>query len=158
MLLSSSPFSLFPHSPYKSNQKREKDKKCLSNCVFVIGWPLNEDILYLTLLYRHDNYWEHGQYASGTKQLNLRSQRYMAYLEYKEINNACINHQKRALLTPFFINLLLIEVKLFPQSSKFGSNILMFGEESDKLKKMHPEPNRTILIPITKNTILCEMA
>ena len=33
---------------------------------------------------------------------------YMAYLEFKIVGNACINHQKKTLLTPFLINLLLI--------------------------------------------------
>ena len=70
----------------------------------------------------------------------------MAYLELKIVDNASINHQKRVLLMPFFINLLLIEAKLFPQSPEFASNILRFGEEPDKLTKMLPEPNNTILM------------
>ena len=41
----------------------------------------------------------------------------MAYLELKIVYNASINHQKRVLLMQFFINLLLIEAKLLPQSS-----------------------------------------
>ena len=48
------------------------------------------------------------------------------------------------LLTPFFINLVLIEAKLFPQSPQFASNILRFGE--DKLTKMLLEPNNTTIL------------
>ena len=47
---------------------------------------------------------------------------------------------------PFFINLLLIEAKLLPQSSYFASNIFRFGEEPDKFTKMLPELNDTILM------------
>ena len=49
---------------------------------------------------------------------------------------------------PFFINLLLIEAKLLPQSSYFASNIFRFGEEPDKFTKMLPEPNNTILMSV----------
>ena len=62
------------------------------------------------------------------------------------IDKACINHQKRTLLTPFLINLLYIDAKLFPQSPLFASYILRFGEELDKLTKMLPEPNNIILM------------
>ena len=34
----------------------------------------------------------------GTKQIKLRNQRNIAYLELKIVDNACINHQKRAML------------------------------------------------------------
>ena len=44
------------------------------------------------------------------------------------------------LLMTFFINLMLIEAKLFPQSPYFASNILRFVEEPDKVTKMLPEP------------------
>ena len=37
----------------------------------------------------------------------------MAYLEIKIVDKSCINHLKITLLKPFFINLLLIEAKLF---------------------------------------------
>ena len=97
---------------------------------------------------RHENCWQHGQHAFGTKQIKLRNQGYMAYLELKIVYNASINHQKRVLLMEFFINLLLIESKLLPQSSQFASNILKFGEEPDKLTKMLPEPNNTILMSV----------
>ena len=36
-------------------------------------------------------------------------------LRIKIVYNACINHLKRTLLTAFFINVLLIKVKSFPQ-------------------------------------------
>ena len=35
----------------------------------------------------------------------------MACLELKIVDNASVNHQKRAFLMPFVINLLLIEAK-----------------------------------------------
>ena len=70
----------------------------------------------------------------------------MAYSELRIVDNICINHQKRTLLTPFFIVSLLNEAKLFPQSPKFASNILRFGEEPGKLMKMLSEPNNTILL------------
>ena len=38
----------------------------------------------------------------------------MANLELKIVDNACLNHQQ--IVDPFFINLVLIEAKLFPQS------------------------------------------
>ena len=72
----------------------------------------------------------------------------MAYLELKIVDNACINYQKRTLLMPFFINLLMIEAKLFPQSPYFASNVLRFGEEQDKLTKLLPESNNTILMSV----------
>ena len=72
----------------------------------------------------------------------------MAYFELKIADNACINHQKRTLLTPFFINLLLIEAKSFPQCPKFASNFLRFCEEPIKLMKMLPEHNNTILMSV----------
>ena len=70
----------------------------------------------------------------------------MAYLELKIVDNASINHHERALFMPFFINLMMIEVKLFSQSRYFASSILRFGEEPDKLTKMLPEPNNTIFM------------
>ena len=100
----------------------------------------------LPFLHLHENCWKHGQHASRAKKIKLRNQRDMAYLELKIVDNACINYQKRTLLMPFFINLLMIEAKLFPQSPYFASNILRFGEEPDKLTKMLPEPNNTILM------------
>ena len=72
----------------------------------------------------------------------------MAYLELKIVDNACINYQKRTLLMPFFINLLMIEAKLFPQGPYFASNILRFGEEPDKLTRMLPEPTNAILMSV----------
>ena len=57
----------------------------------------------------HENIWKHRQHASGTKKIKVRNKRDMAYLELKIVDKACINHQKRALITPFFINSLLIE-------------------------------------------------
>ena len=50
-----------------------------------------------------------------------------------------------------FLNLLLIEAKLFPQSPYLASNILRFGEELDKLTKMIPEPNNKIVMSAEKN-------
>ena len=44
--------------------------------------------------HRHENCWQHGQHASGTKQIKLRNQRYMAYLELEIIDNACMNYKK----------------------------------------------------------------
>ena len=70
----------------------------------------------------------------------------MAYLELKIEDNSCRNLQKRALLMPFVINFLLIMAELFPQSSYFASNILRFGEGPEKLTKMLPEPNNSILM------------
>ena len=70
----------------------------------------------------------------------------MAYLELRIVDNACVNHPNGTYLTTFFINLLFIEAKLFPQSPNFASNILRFGEEPDKFMKMFPEPNNTILM------------
>ena len=86
-------------------------------------------------IYRHENCWPH-----GTKDIKFRSQRDMAYLGLKIVDNTCINYQKRTLLTPFFIVSLLIEAKLFPQCPKFASNIFRFGEEPDMLTKMLPNP------------------
>ena len=71
---------------------------------------------YLNISCRHENCWQHGQHASGTKQIKLRTQRDIAYLELKMVDNALLIHQKRTFLMPFFINLLLIEAILFPQS------------------------------------------
>ena len=44
----------------------------------------------------------------------------MVYLELRIADNAFIDHLNRTLLTTFFINLLLIEAKLFPLSPNFG--------------------------------------
>ena len=59
---------------------------------------------------------KHGHHAYGTRQIKMRNQIDMAYLEFKIVDDVCMNHQKRILLLPFFINILLIEAKLFPQS------------------------------------------
>ena len=40
---------------------------------------------------------------------------------------------------------MLIEAELLPQGPQFASNIPRFGEESDKLTKMLPEANNTII-------------
>ena len=54
---------------------------------------------------RDENCWQHRQHTSGTKQVKLRNQRDMVYLELLRIVvNAFINHQTRFLLPPFFIN------------------------------------------------------
>ena len=46
----------------------------------------------------------------------------------------------------FFIIIMLIEAEFLPQGPQFASNIPRFGEEPDKLTKMLPEPNNTILM------------
>ena len=50
-------------------------------------------------------------------------------------------------LTPVQFN--LVEAKLLPQSQQFASNFPRFSEELDKLMKMLPEPNDTILMSVT---------
>ena len=67
-------------------------------------------------------------------------------LRIKIVDNGCINHQKRTELMPFFLNLRFIKAISFPQSPHFASNILRFCGEPDKLMKMLPEPNNTILM------------
>ena len=69
-----------------------------------------------TLEIRHENCWQHGQHASGTKQIKLRNQIDIAYLELNKVDNALIIHQKGTLLKVIFINLLLIEAKFLTQS------------------------------------------
>ena len=44
----------------------------------------------------------------------------------------------------------MIETKLLPQSPQFAINILRFYEELDKLTKMLPEPNNTILMCVIR--------
>ena len=41
---------------------------------------------------------------------------------------------------------MLIEAELLPQGPQFASNIPRFGEEPEKLMKMLPEPDDTILM------------
>ena len=41
---------------------------------------------------------------------------------------------------------MLIEAELLPQGPQFASNIPRFGEEPEKLTKMLPEPDNTILM------------
>ena len=41
---------------------------------------------------------------------------------------------------------MLIEAELLPQGPQFASNIPRFGEEPEKLMKMLPEPDNTILM------------
>ena len=43
---------------------------------------------------------------------------------------------------------MLIEAELLPQGPQFASNILRFGEELEKLMKMLPEPDDTILMSV----------
>ena len=68
------------------------------------------------------------------------------------VDTALIIHQKRTFLMQFFINLLLIEAILFPQNPECASNSFRFGEEPDKLTKMLPEPNNTILMSVPDGT------
>ena len=51
---------------------------------------------------RDENCWKHGQHASGTKQIKMRNQRDMAYLEIEIVDNACTNHQKGTLVNAIF--------------------------------------------------------
>ena len=43
---------------------------------------------------------------------------------------------------------MLIEAELMPQGPQFASNIPRFGEEPEKLTKMLPEPDNTILMSV----------
>ena len=56
------------------------------------------------------------------------------------------NSPSKDIIKANFCQFILIEEVLLTQSPQFASNIPRFGEELDKLTKMLPEANSTILM------------
>ena len=70
--------------------------------------------------------------------------------------NVCLNYNEIPLSNPTFNNSLLIEVGYFAKSPSYSSNILRFGEESEILTKMHPEPNDTNFLSVQSPKFLSQ--